>query len=201
MTHVHRRGLGLVEMLVALSISAALLVAVAAALDTTFKAYRANQEVADLTQRARLGMHRMLTELRSTTDPVPADEVLAAYRSGQVVTTRSVRIDAPDGLTAVRYLHSGNQLRRQTLTRAGGQWTVSADGVFLDGVASEDFEVTLEPQRSPRAARGGLSHDQLRRATVRMTVRPSRESDAPTEALGTQAVTLVSSVVPRRNAW
>jgi prepilin-type N-terminal cleavage/methylation domain-containing protein len=201
MMYARRKGLGLVEMLVALSISAALLVAVGAALDTSFKAYRANQEVADLTQRARLGMHRMLTELRTTTDPVPADEVLAAYRAGQVVTTRAVRIDAPDGLTAIRYLHSGNQLRRQTLTRVGGAGTVASEGVFLDGVSAADFEVTLEPQRSPRAARGGLSHDQLRRATVRMTVRPSAESDSPTEGQGNQAVTLVSSVVPRRNAW
>lgn len=195
-----RRGLGLVELLISLAITAALLTATAIALDASFQAYRTNQELGDLTQRARLAMHRMLTEIRATQDHEPAPGDLAIFRSGVVVDTTVIRIYTdPDN--AVEYRHEGSRIVRQTFRRVGGAWTSEPTRTLLDGVDPGNFTITMEPQRSARAARGGLPHDQLRRATIRMTVRQANPQTTRSEVAGNQSVSLVSSVVPRRNAW
>jgi hypothetical protein len=195
-----RRGLGLFELLISLAISAALLTATAVALDASFKAYRVNQELGDITQRARLALHRLVTELRSATDPAPAADVEAIYRSGINVQTTSIRIDTSP-TSAIRYRLVGTQVLRETLNRVSGNWTVASSAVFLDGLTTGDFQITMEPQRSPDAARAGLPCDQLRRASIRLTVRPSAASNLSPERDGSSAITLVSSVVPRKNAW
>lgn len=195
-----RRGLGLVELLISLAITAALLTATAVALDASFRAYRANQEIGDLTQRARLAMHRMVTEIRATQDHEPAPSDLAIFRSGIIVDTTSIRIYT-DPNNAIDYRHENGQLLRQTFRRVAGAWVSDPPRLLLDGVANGDFLVTMEPQRSARAARAGLPHDQLRRATIRLTVRQANPASTRSEVAGNQSVTLVSSVVPRRNAW
>ncbi|MFN4242930.1 MAG: prepilin-type N-terminal cleavage/methylation domain-containing protein [Tepidisphaerales bacterium] len=195
-----RRGLGLVELLISLAITAALLTATAIALDASFRAYRTNQELGDLTQRARLAMHRMLTEIRATQDHEPAPGDLAVFRSGIVVDTTAIRIYTdPDN--AIEYRHEGSRIVRQTFRRVGGAWTSEPARALLDGVAPGNFTVTMEPQRSARAARAGLPFDQLRRATIRMTVQQANPQTTRSEMAGNQSVSLVSSVVPRRNAW
>jgi hypothetical protein len=197
---LRRRGVGMVELLVALSISAALLTATAVALDASFKAYRANQEIGDLTQRARLAMHRILTEIRSTQDHVPDASVLSIFRTGVAVQTPSIRIYT-DATNAIEYRQQGTQVIRQTFTLTGGAWQPAAAAVLLDGVAAGQFNITMEPQRSETAARAGLPCDQLRRATIRMTLVEGGSATSRTEVAGNQSISLVSSVVPRRNAW
>lgn len=195
-----RLGVGLVEMLISLAITAALLTATAIALDASFNAYRTNQENGDLTQRARLAMHRMLTEIRSTQGHEPAAADLASFRSGTVIDTTAIRIyTGPHH--AIEYRHEGNQIIRQTFARIGGAWTSDDPRVLLDGVAPGNFNITMEPQRSAGSARAGLNFDQLRRATIRLTVQHANPQATRSEVVGNQSVTLVSSVVPRRNAW
>lgn len=198
-----RRGLGLFELLVSLAITAALLTATGVALDSSFKAYRTNQETGDLTQRARLAMHRMLTEIRSGQNQVPATTELAVFQSGVNVNTLSIRVFSTD-TAGVEYSQPANtsQIVRKTLTYTGGAWVAGPSQVFLDGVRPGDFSITMEPQRSAAAARAGLACDQLRRATIRFTIRSTvGNSSGQTETAGNNTVTLVSSVVPRRTAW
>lgn len=195
--------MGLFELLIALSITAALLAATGAALDASFKAYRTNQEVGDLTQRARLAMHRLLFEIRSSQSHAPGNAQLSAYQSGVIVDTTSIRLYS-DPANGVEYFQpaGSSQVLRRTLTNTGGAWATGSASVFLDGVAPGDFTITMEPQRSADAVRAGTACDQLRRATIRFTVRSTPgTSSAATEMAGNNTVSLVSSVVPRRNAW
>ena len=79
---------------------------------------------------------------------------------------------------------------------------IAADGKtypLIRGV--ESFSVTLEPMRSPSAARTGAGWDLLRRATVQMTVRTTEETSMATEGVGRITLTLSGSVMPRRNTW
>jgi type II secretory pathway component PulJ len=192
---------GLVELLIALAISAALLTATAAALDASFKAYRTNQETGDLTQRARLAMHRMLTEIRATQSHEPASAVNEAFRSGLNVDSTSIRIYSND-TNAIEYRQEGTQIVRQTFRLVGATWTPDTARPILDGVSAGAFTITMEPQRSVDASRAGLAYDQLRRATIRLTVRPAATQSTGIETTNSnQSITLVSSVVPRRNAW
>lgn len=198
---IRRRGFTLTELLVATAISAMLLSATGVALDASFKCYRANQESADLNQRARLAMHRIVQEVRSAQSHAPADADLPAFQAGATLNSSTLRIYF-DAATGVQYTQSGNQLLRTPLTFAGGVWTAGAARVYLDGVPAGTFSVTMEPQRSADAARGGLPCDQLRRATVRFSVKESvSRTSAPTEMTTSSTLVLVSSAVPRRNTW
>lgn len=199
-----RLGLGLFELLISLAISAALLTATAVALDASFRAYRVNQELGDVTQRARLTMHRLLTETRPATFHEPAADQLAAFRAGVIVTSNTLVL-SNDNVAGIRYVQRGNRLLREPVRRDSTNWIATADPtVLLHDVPDGEFRITLEPQRSEPAARAGLPHDQLRRATLRLTVRHTPDATSrPTTAdsTGTHTQTLVSSVVPRRNAW
>lgn len=195
-----RRGVGLVELLISLAITAALLTATGAALDASFKAYRTNQELGDLTQRARLAMHRMLTEIRATQNHEPSADVLPIFRSGVNVESLSIRIFTDDN-NAIEYRQVGTQILRQTFRRVGGVMQPDAARPILDGIDPGAFSITMEPQRSAPASRAGLAFDQLRRATISLSVRQAATQGATTESTGKQSLKLVSSVVPRRNAW
>ncbi len=196
-----RLGVGLVELLISLAISAALLTATGAALDASFKAYRTNQEIGDVTQRARLAMHRMLTEIRSTQAHEPSADVLSIYRAGVNVESTSIRIYTDDN-NAIEYRQVGSEVLRQTFRRTGGVWEPATAHPILTGVAPGNFSIGMEPQRSLAASRAGTNFDQLRRATIRLTVGASATQSTRTETTNSgQTMSLVSSVVPRRNAW
>jgi prepilin-type N-terminal cleavage/methylation domain-containing protein len=62
-----RRGISLVEMLIALTISAVLLLAVGMAFNASFDNYAENQEMVDAVQSSRLLMHRIMTQARKST--------------------------------------------------------------------------------------------------------------------------------------
>ena len=65
---VRRRGFNLVEVLIALAITATLLTATLAALDASFRAYQATTEEVSTQSIGRIVMHRMLTLIRTGTD-------------------------------------------------------------------------------------------------------------------------------------
>lgn len=58
------RGIGLIEMLIALSISAVLLLAVGMAFQASFSNYAENQQIVEATQDTRLVLHRLMTQAR-----------------------------------------------------------------------------------------------------------------------------------------
>jgi prepilin-type N-terminal cleavage/methylation domain-containing protein len=187
-----RRGVGLVELMIALAISAALLTAVAMALDASFKAYRINQEQSSLTQRARLATHRVLTSIRQSDAHAPyTGALLANFALGQVINDSGIQMyDDASNLIVFRYDDPNDRL----IMRTGG-----VDRTLLEGVTQ--FNVTIEPMRSATSIRTGGSYDLLARATILLTLRTNDSTSMNTETTGDQTVTISSSVMPRRNVW
>lgn len=186
------RGLGLIEMMLALAISAAVLTAVATAIDISFKSYAANQENASLMQRARMAMHRITTDIRTTALHQP-EKFTPAYDdfiTGKIVTTDTVYLylDLNDVTSdVIRYSYDPMNKVVMCINAAADEFVVCR------GV--EAFSVKMEPMRSEKSIRTGGSYDLLMRATITLTVK----SDA--NAAGADVVTLSTSVMPRRNVW
>ncbi|HEX8916123.1 MAG TPA: hypothetical protein VF796_27490 [Humisphaera sp.] len=186
-----RRGVGMVELLVALSITASLLTATAVAVDAAFRAYHVNQEQALLTSKARVALAVLTTNVRGTTLHAPYGAAQRAqFAAGQTVTDSGLSLyDENDQPVSYRY---DPATRRLLYVTATGSQTL-ARGV-------EAFSVTLEPMRSPASVRTGGGWDLLRRATFQITVKAA-DAAGPDEATGKQTLTMSASIAPRRNAW
>lgn len=201
--HRHR-GVGLVELLVALSISAALLTAVGVAVDASFKAYAANENEAQLMQRARLALNRMTTCIRACVDHTPSTSAQCDQFETGVVTTDSgieMKFDTTNGIA---FRQSGTHLEAVKFTdnTTTGVRTYSTARVLLEGVNAGDFTITMEPQRSAQAAKvGDPRFDQLKRASIVLTVRPATTTSVAGEQGQKQPVTLSASIMPRKNLW
>lgn len=66
-TFRRRRGVSLIELMIALAITAVLLTAVAAAFDAGFDSYKENQQLADAVQSGRILIHRITSQARNST--------------------------------------------------------------------------------------------------------------------------------------
>jgi prepilin-type N-terminal cleavage/methylation domain-containing protein len=99
------RGLGLIEMMIALAISAAVLTAVATAVDVSFKSYSVNQENSNLMQRARLAMYRITSDIRVTAlhQPPIGSAAYADFTGGKITTTDDLYLYMDVGKT--RLMH------------------------------------------------------------------------------------------------
>ena len=188
-----RRAVAVVELLIALSIGGAILVAVAYCVDSSFRAYSINQEQSDLMQRSRLAMHRLLTAIRTTDAHTPIDPTAKlGFEMGLAVTDKAIdMIDAYDRHVGFEYDATNGTLI--ATDKSGTEY------VLLRGV--EHFEIKFEPMRTQHSTRVGGPYDRLLRATVQLTVRTHRNSVDIDESVAAQRVTLSSSAVPRRNVW
>ncbi|QYK48519.1 MAG: prepilin-type N-terminal cleavage/methylation domain-containing protein [Phycisphaeraceae bacterium] len=192
------RGFSLVEMLVALTISATLLAATFSALNASFKSYKRTTESASTHVVTRIVMHRIMTMIRTgeagSFGPFPDNPIelptitsnsIEFVVNGRTIDeTQIVRIerrdapeDSPDGpfelwlqLTTVR---DGIEIEQQ-------------ERPLLVGIVDAVF--TLEYDVGPS----------LRRATVDLTVRPNDLQDAAVGAnLDTPSIRMVASASPR----
>jgi prepilin-type N-terminal cleavage/methylation domain-containing protein len=204
MTKCNRRtrGVGLPELLIALAISGALLVATGAAVNASFKAYGVNQTQSSLAQRARVAMHRMTSYIRTTQDHRPHNDTpLDQFHAGLVCTDTAIRM-LIDDTSGYIFRQQGNALMMVPITIAGGNLTEGTPRTLLHGVGVGDFVVTFEPMRSAAQIRmGNPSYDQLKRASILLTVRPAASVTLTGEEATGQPVTLSMSVMPRRNFW
>ena len=187
-----RRGMGMVELLIAMSISASLLTAVAVAVDACFRGYRANQEQAVLMQRSRVSQNFLCTTIRTTKLHSPlGSQQQKDFDGGAIVTDTGIEMfDLNDRLVKFEW----DVPKKQLLVTQNGKTNVLAEGV-------DDFTVRMEPMRSATSIKTGGGYDLLKRATVNITVRTTAESSAAGETTGTQTLTLSASVMPRRNVW
>jgi hypothetical protein len=71
--------------------------------------------------------------------------------------------------------------------------------VLAEGVTQ--FQVTLEPMRSPESIRTGGAWDLLKRATVLISIQSASDTARGSETTGKQTIVLSESVMPRRNSW
>ncbi|WP_428940068.1 PilW family protein [Fontivita pretiosa] len=196
-----RRGMGLIELLVALAISAALLTSVAVAIDASFKAYAANQTNAQLMQRARLAMNRITTYIRATNQHLPDDNTAQdQFESGLVTQASAIRMML-DETNGVIFRQSGQQLQMVPFTISGSVLSEGTPHVLLEGVGSGDFTIRFEPQRSTQSAKVGGRYDQLKRASISLTIRPTAKTTVTGESTSGEAITLSTSVMPRKNIW
>lgn len=197
-----RRGIGLVELLVAMAISAALLTSVAMAVNASFKAYAVNQSQGQLMQRARMALNRMVTYVRATNEHRPDDDTaLDSFESGLVTTASSIRmmLDSSNGMI---FRQSGNELQMIPFTVAGNTLSEGTPRTLLHGVGTNDFRITFEPQRSAVSVKtGSPAYDQLKRASIVLTVRPTSDTSVKGEEQQGQTVTLSASIMPRKNIW
>jgi prepilin-type N-terminal cleavage/methylation domain-containing protein len=196
-----QHGVGLIEMLVALSICAALLTAVGMAVDASFKAYGINESQSQLMERARLAMNRMVTYIRSTNQHLPDNNTAQTnFESGAIVQTDSIRmmIDSTNGII---FRQSGNELVAVSFSIATGTIVEGTPRTLVEGVGAGDFLITFEPQRSAQAVKTGGKYDQLKRASITMTVRGASKTSVKGEEINNESITLSASVMPRQNMW
>lgn len=188
-----RKGLAVVELLIALAIGATMLVAVAYTVDAAFRAYSINQEQSDLMQHARLAMHRVITGIRATGAHQPINDLpLFDFKAGRVSTDVGIVMTDANGEPVGFRFDPVNRMLLGT-DRTGSEY------VILRGV--EKFEVKFEPMQTLQSKRTGGPYDRLRRATVLLTVKTEGRTAYVDRTVAAQRVTLSSSAMPRRNIW
>lgn len=173
-----RRAFSLIEVLIALTISATLLTGALVAFDAMFKRFEIISDSASTNVIARTVMHRTLSMIRTGTDfaPYPADVLdtdqnPANYTYIEFVSKRNAS-NAPTEITRIeRRAASTVTIDTESVTLRGPfvLWiTVTPSGggaalerPLLDGIV--DLQFNLQYDAGPR----------LRRATIDMTVRPA----------------------------
>lgn len=194
-----RRAFSLVEMLIALAISAALLTASLSALDASFKSYQVTTESASTNIVCRIVMQRMLAMIRTGTDfgPYPLDVLDTSQNP--VVSNSIEFVSAQDTANDYRQVtrietvnddeaNDGSFILMLTIEDHNGDDVTEQEHPLLRGVRDATF--TLEYDIGPR----------LRLATIDLTVDPERLSDAGIRMVdaGADTIRLVASSSPRR---
>jgi prepilin-type N-terminal cleavage/methylation domain-containing protein len=186
------RGLGLIEMMLALAISASVLTAVATAIDVSFKSYAINQDNTVLMQRARLAMHRIANDIRTVAlhQPDRGSTQYADFVGGKIVTVNDIFLymDTNEAISEIIHYSYDPTNKMILCVNSEGNEYVVARGV-------EAFSIKMEPMKSEKNIRQGGQFDLLMRATITLTVKTDPNSTNP------QTVTLSTSVMPRRNVW
>ena len=186
-TPPRRRGFNLIEVLIALAITATLLTATLAALDASFRAYQATTEEVSTQSIGRIVMHRMLTLIRTGTDfgPFPEDPRVTTIQSDFI----QFRTQNEEVVTI-----SWDRNRKQLLYELEGQAAVELlDGVVgttdAQGVLQSPFTLSYENGR------------QLYRATIDLTVEPNEVIQLDIEGDRARTIRLVGSAMPRIEAF
>lgn len=193
-----RRAFSLMEMLLALAISATLLTAMLSALDSSFKGYKQTTETASTHVISRIVMHRLLAMVRTGVDfgPFPAD-VLDKNQN-------PVASDFFEFVSQRDYAGGVNQVTRIEFRPGANQ-----------GDPGELWYVILQPQAptplklEERPLISGvlnatftLSYDigpKLKLATIDLTIAPNDSQDIVIGADATpQTIRLVASASPRQ---
>ncbi|MCW5757678.1 MAG: prepilin-type N-terminal cleavage/methylation domain-containing protein [Phycisphaeraceae bacterium] len=202
-THRHARrivrGFSLIEMMVALAISAALLTASLAALDTSFKSYQQTSDTASTHVVTRIVAHRVLTMIRTGHEFAPYPIDVLDLTQNPMFTNTIEFVSAEDEGTNFREItriyaeldpDAANGSQRLMLTIdefLEGVLSSTQTRVLLRGVLDATF--TLEYDIGPR----------LRRATIDLTVESSDVGAASLNAnWDTPSLRLVASASPRR---
>lgn len=190
-----RRGFSLVEMLIALGISAALLTATLFALQTSFFAYQVTADQASTHAVGRLVVHRMMAMIRAGQDFRPFPEDIR----DQFVSSDYIEFYHPDTgqVITISWDRNSGQL---LYSIDGGYGTVLLEGVVArtdaDGFVINPFLLEWEPGR------------RVYRVTIDLMVIPDdsistsadnyvRENSDGSGTNTTRPIRLVASAMPR----
>ncbi len=189
-----RRGFNLVEMLMALAITAALLAATMVALDASFMAYQKTTEVASTHTIGRLALLRMLTLIRTGQDfgPFPinpqdsiveSDSIEFLTMHGNIVEVIEIRwVPAEEALYIIRDPAGLNQ------------WNLLLEGVHQtdpDDPATPIPPFTLEYELGRK----------LHRATIDLAIRPDDNMSVTLDGNNLDDIRLVATAMPRIVAY
>lgn len=191
-----RRAFSLVEVLIALTITATLLTATMAALDASFKSYKANSESAATNVVARIVMQRLTAMIRTgdSFGPYPANPILTpniqsdwiefvTFRDPAQGIERIIRLEARDGEGA----NGPFELWYTLTTMVNGEFESAQEAPLLTGLNQVLFD--LEYDVGPR----------LRRVTVDLIIQPETGGDMAIGVgqLDTPTIRMVASASPR----
>lgn len=187
-----RRGVSLIEALIALAICALLLTATMVATDASYKAYANATEQASTQATTRMVVYRLLTAIRTGQEhgPLQADNTVtpAVTISGSEITSPYIEfVDPVQGIVRVQFMPDTGQLMMITHQ---GEANERAD-TLLAGVTGAEFRL----QR--RKNEEGIYV--LARATIDLAVEADDDSTLSIERRDTKLpeVRLVASTTPR----
>lgn len=191
-----RRAFSLVEVLIALTITATLLTATMAALDASFKSYKANSESAATNVVARIIMQRLTGMIRTgdSFGPYPANPIatpniqstwieFVSFRDPDLGEERVIRLERRDGDADTGPF----ELWYTISTFIDGAFESEQESQLLTGLTQVLFD--MEYDVGPR----------LRRVTIDLILQPETTGDAAIGggSLETPTIRLVASASPR----
>lgn len=185
-----RRGFSLVEVLVAMTISATLLSSVMVALDASFRAYQSTTESASRHTMARLTMHRLLGLIRTGTDfgPFPLNVL-----TDPIITSDFIEFETSSGLLIrVEYVIEDEAF--VLVTDPGGPSQTM--NVLMSGVTPQ-YDLNNE-RILPFTLQYGIG-PKLYRATVDFLIEDDPDLDLGIEGDDVPPLRQVGSTMPRNN--
>lgn len=193
---VRSRGFSVVEMLVALAISATLLTATLQAFDASWRGYKHTTESASTHVVSRIVVHRMLAMIRTGTQfgPFPTDVLDEAQNpltsNFMEFIAEADRVAGTGQVTRIeRRAVAGvaNEFELWYVLLEGSTGSVVQERPLLRGVREAAFILEYEP--GPR----------LVRATIDLTVQPNDDADTRIGVgADTPTIRLVASATPRQ---
>ncbi len=186
-----RRAFNLVELLIALSITAALLAATMVALDASFMAYQTTTEVASTHTISRLVMNRLLTMIRTGQDfgPYPFNP------QDSIVESDSMEFLTPSGeVLEIKWVEAEHILYVIRDPDGLNEWYVLLEGVTQfdpddPGTPIPPFTLEFELGRS------------LHRATIDLVIVPDDNMSVTLDGDNALEIRLVATAMPRMAAF
>ena len=185
-----RRGFNLVEMLVALAITAALLAATMVALDASFMAYQTTTEVASTHTIGRMAIHRMQALLRTGDQfgPFPTNPLQ------NVIESDFIEFLTPNGdILTIEY-----DPDVETLFVTVNNGTSTTTYPLLESVQPR-FDA--DGNRIPPFTLEYVKGRKLRRCTIDFTITPDDAMAVELDGVSSDRIRLVASVMPRITAF
>lgn len=183
-----RRGFSLLELLVALAVSAMLLAAALVALDASFRAYRRTTEEASTHTVSRLAMHRLLALVRTGVDfgPMPPNPL------DEEIESEYLEVLTPDGRwVVIRWDGEGERLLIAVDSDDGEP---GVPRVLLGGVEPQ-FHADGSPISPFRLAfEDGW---RVRRVTIDLSIKADDDRSSAISSEAHPSIRLVGSASPR----
>lgn len=186
------RGLSVIELLMALAISAMLLTATMVALDASFKAYADASEQASSQAATRMVTHRLITLIRQSTAHGPllpdAGTDPPVTLSGNTITTHYIELIDPDeNHIRVEYRADEQELWVIRTPEGGG---AAIEQPLIGGVSNCQFFAVRRTDDN-----GVLVLD---RATMDLTVQPGADATLALENGVPTPIRVIASTMPRK---